>query len=69
MSTESEAALDLLMRLYGDRLTPDMASGLKGSVEALMKTIDALRAVPLTNANAPLEAFAPYVEEEGSDDQ
>ena len=32
-----DAAFDLLMRRYGDRLTPEMAEGLRGAVQALTR--------------------------------
>ncbi len=59
MQTECEAAFDLLMRRYGDRLTPEMVEGLRGSVEAVEKTVVALRSVRLENGDAPLVGFAP----------
>lgn len=56
---EFEAAFDLLMRRYGDRLTPEMVDGLKGCVEAVVKTVAALRSAKLGNGDAPLVGFAP----------
>jgi hypothetical protein len=56
---ECEAAVDLLRRRYGDRLTPDMVDGLRGAVEAVVKTVAAVRSVPLANGDAPLRGFAP----------
>jgi hypothetical protein len=47
------------MRRYGDRLTPDMVDGLRGAVEAVVKTVAAVRSVPLANGDAPLLGFAP----------
>ncbi|HSB70726.1 MAG TPA: hypothetical protein VLT62_15475 [Candidatus Methylomirabilis sp.] len=61
--TESEAAFDWLMRRYGDRLTPGMADDLRGSVQAVMKTVAALRSVRLENGDAPLVGFSPMREE------
>jgi hypothetical protein len=61
--TECEAAFDWLMRRYGDRLTPEMAEDLRGSVEAVARTVAALRAVKLENGDAPLVGFAPMREE------
>ena len=60
---ECEAAFDLLMRRYGERLTPEMAEGLRGSVEAVVKTVAAVRSVPLGNGDAPLFGFTPVKEE------
>jgi hypothetical protein len=59
IQVECEAAFNLLMRRYGDRLTPDMVDGLRGAVEAVGKTVAAVRAVPLANGDAPLRGFAP----------
>ena len=59
IQVECEAVFDLLMRRYGDRLTPDMVDGLRGSVEAVVKTVAAVRSVRLENGDAPLGGFAP----------
>jgi hypothetical protein len=56
---ECEAALDFLMRRYGERLTPEMREGLRGSVETVVKTVAAVRSVRLENGDAPLGGFAP----------
>jgi hypothetical protein len=56
---ESEAAFELLMRRYGDRLSPEVAADLRGCVEAVVKTVTALRSVRLENGDAPLLGFAP----------
>ena len=60
---EGEAAFDLLMRRYGDRLTPEMAEGMRGAVEAVIKTVAAVRSVPLGNGDAPLLGFTPVKKE------
>ncbi len=60
---ECEAAFDLLMRRYGDRLTPEMADGLRGAVQAVGKTVAAVRSVRLENGDAPLTGFAPVRKE------
>ncbi len=56
---ESEATYALLMRRYGERLSPDMAEILRGAVDGVVKTTAAVRAVPLANADAPLLGFMP----------
>ena len=61
---ESEAAFDGLMRRYGDRLTPEMAAGLKRAVEAVVTTVTAVRAVKLAPGEAPLRSFPPLPEGE-----
>ncbi|MBP1777753.1 MAG: hypothetical protein H6Q86_3763 [candidate division NC10 bacterium] len=60
---ECEAAFDLLIRRYGERLTPEMVDGLRGSVEAVVKTVAAVRSVKLANGDAPLLGFAPVRKE------
>ncbi len=60
---EDEVVFDLLMRRYGDRLTPEMAEGLRGAVEGVVKTVAAVRSVPLGNGDAPLLGFTPVREE------
>ncbi len=61
---EDEVIFDLLMRRYGDRLTPEMAEGLRGAVEAVVKTVAAVRSVPLGNGDAPLLGFTPVRKED-----
>jgi len=56
---ECEATFDLLMRRYGDRLTAEMADGLRGAVESVVKTVAAVRSVKLENGDAPLVGFTP----------
>ena len=60
---ESGAAFDFLMRRYGDRLSPEMADELRGCVEAVVKTVAALRSARLENGEAPLVGFAPVRKE------
>jgi len=61
---ECEAAFDLLIRRYGDRLSPEMVAGLRGSVEAVVKTVRALRSIRLQNGDAPLLGFG-HIRKEG----
>ena len=61
---ECEAAFDLLMRRYGNRLSSEMVDGLRGSVEAVVRTVRTLRSIKLQNGDAPLVVFA-HVREEG----
>ena len=53
-----------LMQHYGDRLSPEMAGMLRGAVEAVLTTVNPVRAVPLGNGDAPLLGFAPVRTEE-----
>jgi hypothetical protein len=63
IQAECEAVFDLLTRRYGDRLSPEMAEGLRGSVEAVVKTVTAVRSVRLENGEAPLTGFTPVRKE------
>jgi hypothetical protein len=54
----------MLMDRYGERLTPEMREGLRGSVETVVKTVAAVRSVRLDNGDAPLGGFAPRRGEE-----
>ena len=60
---ECEAAFNLLMRCYGDRLSSEMLDGLRGSVEAVVKTVMALRSVKLQNNDSPLLGLGPLRKE------
>ena len=63
LQPESEAAFELLLRRYGDRLSPEMAEELRGCVEAVVKTVVALRSARLENGDAPLPGFPPVRKE------
>jgi len=63
VQSECEAVLALLKHRYGNRLTPEMMGALKGSVEAVVKTILPVRSVALANGDAPLLGFTPYRKE------
>ena len=50
-----------LVRLrYGDRLSAEQLDALRRAVETIVEQVAALRAVPLTNADEPLQRFAPF---------
>jgi hypothetical protein len=59
-SLETDLRLALVRGRYGDRLTPEQLEALRGAVEAIVEQVAALRTVPLTNADEPLERFRPY---------
>jgi hypothetical protein len=59
LQRECDAAYEMLMRRYGNRLSPEMADGLRAAVESVVKTVTALRAIPLANGDAPLPGAAP----------
>jgi len=63
IQAECEAVFDLLKHRYGDRLTPEMSDGLRGAVEAVVKTVEAVRSVKLENGDAPLTGFTPVRKE------
>ena len=45
---------------YGDRLTPEQQDEMRKIVRAQVEAARALRAVRLTNADEPMQPFAPY---------
>jgi hypothetical protein len=45
---------------YGDRLAPAQLEELRKIVAAQVEAARALRAVALTNADEPMQSFAPY---------
>jgi hypothetical protein len=50
-----------LVRLrYGDRLSAEQLDDLRRAVETIVEQVAALRAVPLTNADEPLQRFVPF---------
>ncbi len=53
----------LLMQRYGDRLSAEQADALRVAVQAVVKTVVAVRTVPLSNGEAPLVGFAPVRKE------
>jgi len=57
---ECEATFIRLTQLYGDRLTAEMREDLRESVGTVVKTVTALRSVPLDNGAAPLPPLVPY---------
>jgi hypothetical protein len=49
-----------LVQVLGAKvLSPEMADGLRAAVESVVKTVTALRAIPLANGDAPLLGVAP----------
>lgn len=60
---ECQAVFEWLMDRYGNRLTPEMADGLRATVEGVVKTVAAVRSVKLENGEAPLLGFTPVRKE------
>ena len=57
---EADALFEIVRLRYGDRLTPAQLDELRKIVAAQVESARALRAVPLTNADEPMQSFAPY---------
>jgi hypothetical protein len=57
---EADALFEIVRRRYGDRLTPDQLNELRKIVAGQLEAARALRAVTLTNADEPMQPFAPY---------
>ncbi len=57
---EATALFEIVRQRYGDRLTPEQLDGVRKIVQAQLEAGRALRAMRLTNADEPMQPFAPY---------
>ena len=57
---EADALFEIVRRRYGDRLTPEQQDDVRKMIGAQVEAAHALRAVRLTNADEPMQPFAPY---------
>ena len=57
---EGDALYEIVRQRYGDRLTPEQQDEVRKVVMAQVEAARALRAVRLTNADEPMQPFAPY---------
>ena len=57
---EADALFEIVRQRYGARLTPEQLEELRGVVAAQLEAARALRAVRLSNADEPMQPFAPY---------
>ena len=63
MSTAEERIgnlFDLVRERYGSALSPEELEHVRTGVERLVEAADAMRSVPLSNADEPLATFVPY---------
>jgi hypothetical protein len=57
---EVDILLELVRARYGQRLTAAQLEGVRRGVTAVVEQVAALRAVRLTNADEPVQRFAPF---------
>ena len=57
---EGDALFEIVRQRYGDRLTRDQLDELNRVVQAQVEAARALRSIRLTNADEPMQPFAPY---------
>ena len=57
---ETELRLALVRHRYGSRLTAEQLDAVRHLVQTLVEHARALRAVPLANADEPLQRFTPF---------
>ncbi len=57
---EADALFEIVRQRYGDRLTPEQLDEVRKIVQAQVEAARALRAMRLTNADEPMQPFAPY---------
>ncbi|HEV2054233.1 MAG TPA: hypothetical protein VGV06_03560 [Methylomirabilota bacterium] len=60
LDPEADALFEIVRERYGDRLTREQLDELSRIVRAQVETSRALRAMRLTNADEPMQPFAPY---------
>jgi hypothetical protein len=60
---EADALFEIVRQRYGDRLTTEQLDEVRKIVQAQVEAARALRAVRLTNADEPMQPFAPHREE------
>ena len=60
---ETDALFEIVRQRYGHRLTREQLDELGKIVQAQVEAARALRAMRLTNADEPMQPFAPYREE------
>jgi len=57
---EKEYLCRLIQYRYGDRLSAQAFEEVKKGIDGVIKTVTALRAVPLANSDEPMPRFIPY---------
>lgn len=57
---EADALFEIVRQRYGDRLTREQLDDLRKIVQAQVEAARALRPMRLTNADEPMQFFAPY---------
>ena len=60
---EADALFEIVRQRYGDRLAPEQLAEVRKIVQAQVEAARALGAIRLTNADEPMQPFAPYREE------
>jgi len=64
VKTQKEVLFDCLKGLYCDRFSPEMANDLKAAMETVVKTVVALRSVPLNSYGDLYLPFTPFRKED-----
>jgi hypothetical protein len=62
MSTNREAEIlySLVETRYGDKVTLEEREEIRKSLDAILETVEALRAIKLENGDEPYQFFKPY---------
>ena len=64
VKTQKEVLFDCLKELYRDRFSPEMQNDLKAAMETVVKTVVALRSVPLNSYGDLSLPFTPFRKED-----
>ena len=57
---EADVLFDVVRQRYGDRLTSEQLDDVRKIVQVQVEAARALRSMRLTNADEPMQPFAPY---------
>jgi len=63
VKTQKEVLFDCLKELYRDRFSPEMQNDLKAAMETVVKTVMALRSVPMNSYGDLSLSFTPFRKE------
>ena len=63
VKTQGDILFSFFTRLYGERFSPEMQNDLRAAMEAVSKTVVALRSVPIHQYGDPSLWFAPFRKE------
>ena len=58
--SEVDARMGLILARFGDKLDPEARKLVRAEVESIVRRVEELRKVKLTNADGPFPVFSPF---------